>query len=198
MRVLSHLVCIVTLTAIALGQSQAVQEPSPREIVERLWISAAAGDLLTPAGLQRTSTHYEFAADFLAKPIRVISDYWGIDPEKIEGQKASVMVGFFELGKLDSKLRFHAAPDDPCGSKDFAVHRLVASPTYDLIYASDGKTLFAKKSTGFAWALDPAQGYRWATVNATIRYVLEMRAKTSDPEIKKNADKTIATLLRYH
>ena len=163
MRALSHLVSLLALTAIAVGQGQAVQGPSPREIVERLWISAAAGDLLTPAGLKRTSTHYEFAPDFLAKPIRVISDYWGIDPEKIEGQKASVIVGFLELGTLDSKLKFHAVPDDPCGSKDFAVNQLVARPTYDSLYGSDGKTLIAKKPRGFLWALEPAQGYRWAT-----------------------------------
>jgi hypothetical protein len=35
-------------------------------------------------------------------------------------------------------------------------------------------------------------------VNAAIRYVLEMRNKTNDPIIKKNADETLAILLKMH
>ena len=95
-------------------------------------------------------------------------------------------------------MRFRDDPDDPCASKDFALYELEVKPTYIYMYGSDGKTLLDKKPTGFAWVLEPAQGYRWATVNATIRYLLEMRAKTTDPEIRQNADKTISRLLRYH
>ena len=198
MKALSVLLIVAALPAAVQGQNQAVQGPSPRDIVERLWIDATAGNLLTPAGLKRASSHYEFAPDYLAKRIRVVSNDWAFDSETIDGQKASVIIGFFELGTLDSRLRFRDTPDDPCGSKDFAVHKLDVKQTYIYDYGSDGKTLLAKKPVGFAWGLEQSQGYRWATVNATIRYVLEMRAKTADPEIKKNADKTIATLLRYH
>jgi len=49
------------------------------------------------------------------------------------------------LGKLDSKLRFEDAPDDPCGTKDFAMHKLTLASTFTFMYASDGKTLIEKK-----------------------------------------------------
>jgi hypothetical protein len=66
------------------------------------------------------------------------------------------------------------------------------------MYASDGKTLIEKKPSYPAWQFTDPVGWRWTTVNTAIRYTMEMRAKTSDPEIKKNADKTIGTLMRYH
>jgi len=108
------------------------------------------------------------------------------------------MVGYFQLGKLDSNLRFEDAPDDPCGTKDFAMRKLTLASTFTFMYASDGTTLTAKKPFYPAWQLKDPVGWRWTTVNTAIRYIMEMRSKTSDPEIKKNADKTISTLMRYH
>ena len=102
MKVFSAVVAIVALAATALCQNQqVVQGPSPREIVQELWMNASAGSLLTRSGMARVSTrYYEFAPDFLTKPIRVVSNYWGVDSEKIAGQKATVIVTFYDLGKL--------------------------------------------------------------------------------------------------
>lgn len=121
MKVFSTLVVVVSLAAGAVSQKQQiVQGPSPQEIVQELWMNASAGSLLTRSGLARMSTrYYEFAPDFLAKPIRVVSNYWGVDSEKIAGQKATVIVSFYELGKLDSKLRFRDDPDDPLRVEGF-------------------------------------------------------------------------------
>jgi len=181
----------------AAAQSQVRSGPSPRDVVERLWVDATAGNLLNTSGLKRTSAHYQLSPDFFRKPITVISNDWAIDEPQVEGDAASVIVGYFELGKLDSKLRFKDAPDDPCGTKAFAMHKLTFAPTFTLMYA-DGKTLIEKKPSYRAWQFKDPVGWRWTTVNTAIRYVMDMRAKTSDPEIKKNADKTLATLMRYH
>jgi hypothetical protein len=66
------------------------------------------------------------------------------------------------------------------------------------MYASDGKTLIEKKPSYLAWQSKDPIAWRWTIVNTAIRYIMEIRAKTSDPEIKKNADKTISTLMHYH
>jgi hypothetical protein len=47
-----------------------------------------------------------------------------------------------------------------------------------------------------AWQIEGPQGAPWTTVNTAIRYVLEMRAKAKDPQIKRNADDTIGQLLK--
>jgi hypothetical protein len=198
MRVFLILVVAVMLTTSAFGQNKAVSGLPPRQVVERLWVDATAGNLLNKAGLKRTSARYQLSAEYFQKPITVISNDWAVDDAKIEGDKASVLVGYFDLGKLDSKLRFKDVPDDPCASKNFFLAELEVRQTYTHIYGSDGKTLLEERPAYPVWQLKQPLGWRWTTVNTAIRYVMEMRAKTSDPEIKKNADKTIGTLLRYH
>jgi hypothetical protein len=46
------------------------------------------------------------------------------------------------------------------------------------------------------WLANP--GSPWTTVNTAIRYVPEMRTKTADPGIEKNADQTLAELMKLH
>jgi hypothetical protein len=48
------------------------------------------------------------------------------------------------------------------------------------------------------WKVKGSPGDPWTTVNTAIRYALEMREKATHPAIKKNADQTIAKLLRLH
>ena len=49
-----------------------------------------------------------------------------------------------------------------------------------------------------AWQIEKTPALAWTTVNTAIRYVLEMRIKTNDPSIKKNADETLEKLLKRH
>jgi hypothetical protein len=67
----------VLFTNSAVAQNQVRSGPSPRDVVERLWVDATAGNLLTTSGLKRTSAHYQLSPDFFRKPIAVISNDWG-------------------------------------------------------------------------------------------------------------------------
>ena len=49
-----------------------------------------------------------------------------------------------------------------------------------------------------AWQIEKTPAFRWTTVNTAIRYVLELRAKSHDPSIRKNADETLEKLLKRH
>ena len=46
--------------------------------------------------------------------------------------------------------------------------------------------------------IDDSRGIPWTTVSTAVRYVLEMRDNTADPTIKKNADETLAQILKLH
>jgi hypothetical protein len=61
----------VLFAASAAAQNQVQTGPSPRDVVERLWVDATAGNLLTTTGLRRSSAHYQLSPDFFQKPIVV-------------------------------------------------------------------------------------------------------------------------------
>jgi hypothetical protein len=55
-----------------------------------------------------------------------------------------------------------------------------------------------KESTGpLNWEIEGPQTWRWSTVETALRYVTEMSAKSTDPAVKQNAEKTIAILKRH-
>ena len=73
--------------------------------------------------------------------------------------------------------------------------KLVAG--YNLTHSQDG-TVSKKPSGTRGWQIDDSRGIPWTTVNTAVRYVLEMRDNTANPTIKKNADETLAKLLKLH
>jgi len=192
----------LVLAVLAVGaRSQApdAQADSPREVVEQLWSMAATGELMTPAGWRAASRI--FASPGLAPPtrtIRVVSNHYGVGRPSIRGNTAELVVWYYgDVGQIDPALRFTpAAP--PTSSKTPYPYRLVLAPSRWTEFGPDGKTVL-KQGSGPAleWQIDSPQPPPWTTVNAAIRYVLEQRKKTTDPAVKANADKTIASLLRY-
>jgi len=131
------------------------------------------------------------------KVILVMSNAWGLASEhKLNDDSIAVELGYTDMGKIDSVLRYTPSPK-AVFMKTALSHHLVAAPAY-LIYGQDGKTLVEKKPLGYrVWQIQGSPGLPWTTVNTAIRYVLEMRDKTTDPIIK-NAERTIAKLLELH
>jgi hypothetical protein len=67
-----------------------------------------------------------------------------------------------------------------------------------MMYGSDGKTLVEKRPTGAGvWLIKGTQAPPLTTVNTAVRYVLEMREKTTDQATKENASQTLAQLLKF-
>jgi len=97
---------------------------------------------------------------------------------------------------LCSFLHLQMLHDAEFVKKGFLYH-LVAVPAYSTMHSSDGKV--SKKPVGARfWQIQGPPGAPWTTVNTAIWYVLEMRAKTADPVIKKNVDQTLAELMTLH
>lgn len=183
----------------ALAQTPMSFWHSPEKVVEHVWEMAVTGDLLTAEGWDRASGYYTKPnPPVLDKSFDVYSNYYGLDSVSIKGDKAEVVMDFDNAGRIDSNLHY-SPPPRTNAFKTGLVFRLSLTPSYMQMFGPDGKTLVERKPTGdSAWKIDE-QAYRpWTTVNTAIRYVLEMRTKTTDPVIKKNADETIAKLLTLH
>ena len=182
------------------GESQAaIAGPSPGDLVNELWMGATKGDLLSAEGRKATARFYVPAdtppqnSSFL-----VMSNDWAVGPIIVKGETAQLVVGYVAAGKIDSMLRYRPPPRIPY-MKTGIVYHLTLVPGYSVMYGADGKTIASKKPSGTRyWLIEDPRGTPWTTVNTAVRYVLETRAKTTDPVIRKNADETLAKLLQLH
>jgi hypothetical protein len=207
--------CVVLL---ALGATPALpQAPtqgsgeSPKEIVDALWRMATTGELLTPEGWDKAARSFFIlpapspgSKVTLIPPrgdkvIYVVSNDWGPpDQTRLKDNTAEVVMGFEDLGRIDAALKY-IPPQERAASKSGMLYHLVYVQTHWVTYRSDGKTLIVdKEMTGpMGWQIEGLP-VPWTTVNTAIRYVLEMREKTTDPTIRKNADQTLAKLMKLH
>jgi hypothetical protein len=199
---------VLGLTAFTVGGQERNNQPNindleltPKEVVEQLWNMATRGDLLTKAGWIRAS---QFFTTPVAPPahhvVLVMSNRYGVVGVSIEGNSAKVQLAYDKVGQLDSQLRFTSAP--PTNACETAEeYHLVTTHRHIVTYASDGKTKVEDKEIpeSIIWQIEGATSWPpWTTVNAAIRYVLEQKARATDPVVKKNADHTIEQLLALH
>jgi hypothetical protein len=108
-------------------------------------------------------------------------------------------MGFADAGQIDATLKY-TPPKDSSSAKTGRLYHLVFAPTHFQTYKSVGGELKPDKDVAGpkAWQIDDPPGAPFTTVNSAIRYVLEMRRKTTNENTKKNADKTIEKLLELN
>lgn len=173
------------------------------ELIDELWHRGTDGELLTPEGWNRFSGYYTDPTPFPGnKAISIVSNYWGPPGAiQIRGNTAEVLVGFVDCGGMDSQLRY-TRPRPTRALKTGMSFRLVLVSSHEKrrgVWGPDKTTIEEKDVTlPGAWRIEGSPGLPWTTVNTAIRYVLEMRDKTADAAIKKNADQTLAILMRLH
>jgi hypothetical protein len=192
--------------AVALAVPIAAQTPivlggGPRDVVELYWNLGVRGELLTPEGWKRSSGNFKPPNPLPQDgSFDVFSNDYGIDAARVTADTAIVQVGFMNVGRIDALLRYNGPLPVPSAVLETAfLFRLAITPVYNVMYGPDGKTIIEKKQTGnSAWTITEPKLKPWTTVNTAIRHVLEMRNKTADPVIKKNADETLAKLLTLH
>jgi hypothetical protein len=192
------------LEPLALAQTPPAQSPlgpqnSPKEVVEGLWNRATEGELLTLDGWNRASGLFAQRDPWPGnREVRIVSNYWGVGPVFVNPDTAEADVDYTNEGEIDSFLRYTPPPKTPYFKTSLVFH-LILVPEYAPVYGPDGKTVVSKKPTGSQWwQIQGPRGLPWTTVNTAIRYVLDMRDKTTDPSIKKNADETLAKLMKLH
>jgi hypothetical protein len=206
-QIASRGICVVVLGIALFGQTEqhaprSKEEPingkSPTEVIDEMWRLATQGVLLTQDGWSKLDALFTKPIPFPAdKKILVVSNDWGPAYDyKLGDPHADVAVGYVDMGKIDSGLRY-IPPKKTEFVKTAFLYHLSAVTAYSTMYASDGKP--EKTPVGSrAWKIEGSPDAPWTTVNTAVRYVLEMRMKTTDPTKKKNADETISKLLRLN
>jgi hypothetical protein len=206
-RIASFLISAFILASVAFCQNATkgddkvetpIQGKSKTEVVDEVWRIATQGGLLTADGWSKACGLYTNPVPFPGnKEILVVSNQWG-PAYDFKGDGTQIEVGYAERGKIDSELRYTPPRKTEFIGTAFQYH-LIAVPSYLMTYGPDGKTLIKKTPAGYrGWQIQGSPGTPWTTVNTAIRYVLEMRMKTEDAALKKNADETISKLLKLN
>ena len=202
---MKHMVTIIAIlffvAILKAAQTPEFQGKSPKEVVEQLWKTATEGELLIPDGWKKASRVFvQPSSNLEAKVINVISNYYTVDRPRIDGTTAKLIVWYEDVGQIDSALRF--IPARPSSDRTAYPYNLVLAPSRLTMIGPelgpDGqKVVKEMKGPSLEWQINGSLGTPWTTVNTAIRYVLERQTKTTDPATRKNADKTLITLLHY-
>jgi hypothetical protein len=197
-----YLIAILALAVAApwaTGQTAMTLGGEPKEVVEQYWNMGMRGELLTPEGWEASSGLFTKPNPALQdNSFDVFSNDYGVNSATITGNTAEVAMGFSNLGRIDSALRYSPPPKTPY-YKTALLFRLALTPLYIRMFGPDGKTEIERKPTGNSgWKISETFPRPWTTVNTAVRFVLETRNKTNDPVIKKNADETLTKLLTLH
>lgn len=190
-------------------QTHLLEPKPPKDLIEQLWKRARLGELLTPEGWRHLATIY-------AQPnlhpgndvVLVYSDDYAVNLVSIDADTAVVDVDYADMGRINPSLSY-APPPVTIAHKTSFRYRLSLVPSQIVTYGADGKTVLKVEENPRIkmWRIDGSQlefppgagsAKPWTTVNGAIRYVLEMREKAIEPAIKKNADDTLARLLKLH
>jgi hypothetical protein len=184
----------------ASAQSPLGSGLSPTSVVDRLWKEATEGGLLTADGWNQASRFFLHHDSFPgSSELRIVSNNWGIEHSSVRNDSAEVVFEYWDAGRVDTSLRYTPPPKTE-SYKSAIVYHLTLAPTHWTMFKSDGKVMTGKEErTGREeWQIQESPGLPWTTVNTAIRYVRERRERSNDPVIKKNADETLARLLKLH
>lgn len=183
-RTISILV-VAICAAVARAQSGSA---APTQVVEAFLKFETQGGRLTPGGWQKGNSFFSRPVESPKKMSVVLaSKNYSVDEISVTGIKAEVNTGYDELGRIDPELRF--TPPDPRYMKHGVLLHLVRNEVPPESHAD-------AKSSG--WKIDDPPGFLFLFPDAAVRYVDHVRTDTKDPQIRKNAEKTIAILKRFH
>jgi len=184
----------------------------PKEIVEQVWKLATQGDLLTEEGWDKLARgFFVYPPPAIASKVRplrpqggraihVVSNDWGVVGCTMGNNTAKVAVEYYDAGLIDETLRYTPGVEPPPMGKSGMLFTLVFAPGHWETYKTVGDTLEVAevKTASPAWRIESPQGPVWATVNAALRYVLEIQESTENIETKKKTNAIISKLLHFH
>ena len=183
------------LTTVAAQTPQSHGKPTERVIIEYEKL-VADGEFLTPEGWKMAGKLYDRSDVFPRRgEISLMSTGGSLAENWLKGNQAEVETAWTDYyGTIDSALRYRPPKQDVSVTIPAYIFRLVYTNKHRDI-GTNGESV--RELTGpWEWKIEEPRMARWTTVNRAIEYVARMRDKTDDPIIKRNADRTIATLKR--
>jgi hypothetical protein len=189
---------------------------SPKEVLQAYRRMDAEGERLTTSGWYRASRFFVMPGRLPQHRVVAVMDGENIGGTKVDGNRARVWERWSAVGQIDPSGRFTfvVAPDliDPSGrllrhlgTQQIHGPHAAMGCVYDLVLA-DTHWEFGPGREGLREVKGPPE-WRIATLGAfdveprvtievAIRYLTRLRDESSSEIIKRNADKSIATLRR--
>jgi len=176
----SFLLTVVVALAVFSGVVKASTK-SPKDVVEQFVKMDVEGARLTPEGWHEADALFVKPSEPpQPKVLVVIAWRYAVSEAPDKGDKTQFLMGYEEVGRINTS-SLHFAP----------------SNSGDVMWSFDKYTVVST-ATPFEWRIDGVQPVEMhLTANAAMRYVTQMRARTSDPAIQKNADQALAKLSRF-
>lgn len=186
-----HLLALLA-TVMATGQAHKRPLKATELVVKRYERLIAHGSLLTLEGWKRASGVFDKLDPYPEHgEISIISTGGSIGEDWVKGNRAQVETKWDDYyGTIDSFLRFHLGPHCPTGMLE-SFSLVCVSPR-----GGEEKGAATDASCGGEWKIEGPLQARSATIEAATKYVAEMRDRSSDPAIRKNANSTITALRR--
>jgi len=163
---------------VAAEASGLSQGPSPRDVLERFCELDAQAEQLSPGGWQKLAALFSAPGAPRLDTIIVVRDFVVSRPA-FERDKARFYAEYIQLGRIDpSQARFVSLPAMKVRTDFYVVRQSAPGPA--------------------EWRIEGPMPDPHLTVDAAIRYGAELRKNAANDTIRKNADKTLATLRRLH
>jgi hypothetical protein len=186
---------LIVLVGVIACSAQVPKAQKPTELVIRRYEKFIAdGSLLTPEGWKRASKLFDTSDPYPRNgEIWVVSTGGLVGEDWVKEDRAQVETKWNDsFGTIDSSLRLK--PPDASGS-------IMMGEIFSLVFIHQPSGTKgageASETAGLGeWKIEGPRHVRTATVPVAIRYVTEMRDRSNDPVIRRNADKTIAALKR--
>jgi len=169
------------------------QPKPPKDVVEEFWTFETNGGRLTADGWNK-------ASEFFVRPsprpdnreMSVVYKDSVVSDAIIKGSTAEVTVEILPQGQIDSSLRFTQSSSYKAG----VLYHLTLTDRHWELGVKGGTR---EELTGPPkWRIEDVSTTVWLRVDTALRYVRDMRKKSTRSVIKKNADHTIAELMKLH
>jgi hypothetical protein len=197
---MKHIWTFVTILAVGaapiLAQSPRNGVTSPKEIVQEFWKMEMGGGRLSTDGWNRAAVFFVHTSPPPQdKVVTVTVAGSNVDETARTGSKAEVYLECTEAGRIDSMLRFKPSAHYSLADKMMCKYSLTFTDKHWERGLNGGAL---REVTGQPeWRITEEPTELRISVATAVRYVTEMRGKTKDPAIQKNADEALAGLSRF-
>jgi hypothetical protein len=122
----------------------------------------------------------------------VVAENYAVSDALMKGDSAEVIVDILPQGEIDSELRFTPSADQKGG----LLFHLI--PTSKQQSPSASGEAPAERTGPSEWRIVGTGAINWLEPAAAVRYVTDMKTRSTDPTIKKNADRALLELAKLH
>jgi hypothetical protein len=187
---------ILSMSTVAtVAQAPQSSRKATERVVRQYEKLIVDGALLTPEGWKKTSRIFGRSNPYPKDGEVLLTSQAGLIGENwVHGDRAEVERKWTDFrGSIDSGLCYKPAMPTSDVIPAILDYSLVFTNRH--IDIEEGGATREVLGT-WGWKIEGPQSERWATVEKAIIYVREMRDKSDDPAVKKNANRTIAILKR--